>query len=132
VNIAFFGSSLVSAYWNGAATYDRGLVRELHALGCEITFYEPDAFERLRHRDIADPAWARVRVYDNTRDGLDRALASARASDVDIKAGPAVSRARSSGLENTRRYPCGAVWTRRRTWARPSALSAVPGTVPDR
>ncbi len=27
VNIAFFGSSLVSAYWNGAATYYRGIVR---------------------------------------------------------------------------------------------------------
>ena len=27
MNIAFFGSSLVSAYWNGAATYYRGLVR---------------------------------------------------------------------------------------------------------
>jgi spore maturation protein CgeB len=25
LNIAFFGSSLVSAYWNGAATYYRGL-----------------------------------------------------------------------------------------------------------
>ncbi len=30
MNIAFFGSSLVSAYWNGAATYYRGIVRALH------------------------------------------------------------------------------------------------------
>jgi hypothetical protein len=30
LRIAFFGSSLVSAYWNGAATYYRGLVRALH------------------------------------------------------------------------------------------------------
>ena len=28
--IAFFGSSLVSAYWNGAATYYRGVIRALH------------------------------------------------------------------------------------------------------
>ena len=27
MRIAFFGSSLVSAYWNGAATYYRGLLR---------------------------------------------------------------------------------------------------------
>ncbi|MEA2576351.1 MAG: hypothetical protein QOH93_3649, partial [Chloroflexia bacterium] len=27
LKIAFFGSSLVSAYWNGAATYYRGLIR---------------------------------------------------------------------------------------------------------
>ena len=29
LNIAMFGSSLVSAYWNGAATYYRGMVRAL-------------------------------------------------------------------------------------------------------
>ena len=29
LNIAFFGSSLVSAYWNGAATYYRGIIRAL-------------------------------------------------------------------------------------------------------
>ena len=29
MNIAFFGSSLLSAYWNGAATYYRGLIRSL-------------------------------------------------------------------------------------------------------
>ena len=27
--IAFFGSSLVSAYWNGAATYYRGIIHAL-------------------------------------------------------------------------------------------------------
>ena len=33
MTIAFFGSSLVSAYWNGAATYYRGILRELAARG---------------------------------------------------------------------------------------------------
>jgi spore maturation protein CgeB len=55
VRIAFFGSSLVSCYWNGAATYYRGIVKALHARGHTITFYEPDAYERQAHRDIADP-----------------------------------------------------------------------------
>ncbi|MEZ5907032.1 MAG: hypothetical protein R3C69_18700 [Geminicoccaceae bacterium] len=32
MRIAFYGSSLVSAYWNGAATYYRGLLRHLAAL----------------------------------------------------------------------------------------------------
>jgi spore maturation protein CgeB len=63
LNIAFFGSSLVSAYWNGAATYYRGIIRNLAALGHRITFYEPDAFGRQQHRDIDDPEWARVHVY---------------------------------------------------------------------
>jgi spore maturation protein CgeB len=66
MRIAVFGSSLVSAYWNGACTYYRGIVRALHRLGHEVCFYEPDALERQRHRDIADPDWARVVVYDAT------------------------------------------------------------------
>jgi spore maturation protein CgeB len=79
MKIAFFGSSLVSSYWNGAATYYRGLLKALAELGHDICFYEPDAFERQQHRDIADPAWARVVVYaaraEDWRRCLDRAAA---------------------------------------------------------
>ena len=83
-NIAFFGSSLVSAYWNGAATYYRGIIRALHALGHQVTFYEPDAFERQAHRDIDDPAWARVVVYPPQE--VQAALEAARDADVIVKA----------------------------------------------
>jgi spore maturation protein CgeB len=86
MKIAFFGSSLVSAYWNGAATYYRGLLRALHDLGHTITFYEPDAYERQQHRDIDDPAWARVVVYANDRAALDAVLEDARGADVVVKA----------------------------------------------
>jgi spore maturation protein CgeB len=86
VNIAVFGSSLVSAYWNGAATYYRGLIRALHAGGDRVTFYEPDAYGRQQHRDIADPPWARVVVYDNSADSMYRAVERALGSDVVIKA----------------------------------------------
>jgi spore maturation protein CgeB len=87
LSIAFFGSSLVSAYWNGAATYYRGILRALAARGHRITFYEPDAFDRQAHRDIPDPSWARVAVYpiDGTA-GVRRALGEARNSDVIVKA----------------------------------------------
>ncbi len=88
LSIAFFGSSLVSAYWNGAATYYRGIVRALHGLGHTVTFYEPDAYGRQRHRDIPDPPWARVVVYpaDDGGDGVARALDHARSADLIIKA----------------------------------------------
>src|SRR5205809_487477 len=65
MNIAFFGSSLVSAYWNGAATYYRGLIRALAKRGHSITFYESDAFDRQRHRDA--PATL-DRVHTNAAD----------------------------------------------------------------
>ncbi|MDB6109515.1 MAG: hypothetical protein JWR69_1265 [Pedosphaera sp.] len=87
LNIAFFGSSLVSAYWNGAATYYRGLIRALHERGHRITFYEPDAYERQQHRDMPDPDWARVVVYPADREASAlKVLESARGADLVIKA----------------------------------------------
>src|SRR5215210_3289356 len=86
-DIAFFGSSLVSAYWNGAATYYRGMVRALHERGHTVTFYEPDAYDRQKHRDLPDPDWARVVVYPGEGEtGVRTALKSARLADVIIKA----------------------------------------------
>lgn len=87
LDISFFGSSLVSAYWNGAATYYRGMLKALAARGHRITFYEPDAFERQAHRDIEDPPWARVVVYSGTDErDVHRVLDDARRSDVVVKA----------------------------------------------
>ncbi|HVM18137.1 MAG TPA: glycosyltransferase [Gaiellaceae bacterium] len=84
MRIAFFGSSLVSAYWNGAATYYRGIVRALHERGHRVTFLEPDAYERQQHRDIDDPEWAEVVVYEPER--WRDLLARARGADVVVKA----------------------------------------------
>lgn len=84
--VAFFGSSLVSAYWNGAATYYRGLIRALHERGARVTFFEPDAYERQQHRDIPDPEWASVRIYRPDQDAVFRALEEARGSDLIVKA----------------------------------------------
>lgn len=86
MKIAFYGSSLLSAYWNGAATYYRGLLRELAALGHEATFYEPDAFDRQSHRDIEPPDWASVVVYPATEAAVRQVIACAAEADVVIKA----------------------------------------------
>jgi spore maturation protein CgeB len=87
LKIAFFGSSLVSAYWNGAATYYRGLLRSLHESGHRTTFYEPDAFERQQHRDLDDPPYARSVVYSaESEGGVRKALAEARGADLVVKA----------------------------------------------
>jgi spore maturation protein CgeB len=84
MRIAFFASSLVSSYWNGAATYYRGIVRGLSQRGHDVVFYEPDAYERQAHRDIVDPPWARVVVY--TPAEWEVALEEARGADVVVKA----------------------------------------------
>lgn len=86
MKIAFYGSSLLSAYWNGAATYYRGLLKELALLGHEITFFEPDAFDRQKHRDMDPPDWARVVVYPATETGVASAMAEAAPADAVVKA----------------------------------------------
>ncbi len=86
MKIAFYGSSLLSSYWNGAATYYRGMLRELARHGHHITFYEPDAFDRQQHRDIEPPDWAAVCVWPATPEGLRAVVADAADADVVVKA----------------------------------------------
>lgn len=88
VQVAFFGSSLVSSYWNGAATYYRGIIRALDALGYRVTFYEPDAYGRQQHRDLPeDPEWAKVYVYPaDSTGGVYQALEHARGAEWIVKA----------------------------------------------
>jgi spore maturation protein CgeB len=86
MRIAFYGSSLLSSYWNGAATYYRGLLRQMALLGHEVTFYEPDAYERQQHRDIEPPDWCRVVVYDATPEAVALVTAEAAEADVVVKA----------------------------------------------
>ncbi len=86
MKIAFYGSSLLSSYWNGAATYYRGILKALAAHGHQITFYEPDAFDRQSNRDIEPPEYATSIVYPATQEGLRSVLAEAHKADVVVKA----------------------------------------------
>lgn len=86
LRIAFYGSSLLSAYWNGAATYYRGILRALHRLGHRITFFEPDAYGRQEHRDIRPPDYARSVVYPADEAGVRGALEQGEEADLVIKA----------------------------------------------
>ena len=86
MKVAFYGSSLLSSYWNGAATYYRGILKAMAKRGYDITFYEPDAFDRQQHRDIDPPEWAKSVVYPATDAGLRSVLAEAGAADIVVKA----------------------------------------------
>ena len=68
MNIFVFGSSLTSTYWNGAATYYRGIYKNLHRLGYKISFAEPAIYDRQSHRDGADVSYADVRIYESPHD----------------------------------------------------------------
>jgi spore maturation protein CgeB len=84
VKIFVFGSSLVSSYWNGAATYYRGIYKNLHQLGHEITFAEPDAYGRQQRRDVDDFSYVDSLVYRTPGD-LDSVLRRACDAELVIK-----------------------------------------------
>jgi spore maturation protein CgeB len=84
VKIFAFGSSIVSSYWNGAATYYRGCYKYLARLGYEIAFAEPDAYGRQQHRDAEDVSYVRSIVYQPGVD-LDRMLSLAAKADIVVK-----------------------------------------------
>ena len=84
MRIFVFGSSLVSSYWNGAATYYRGIYKNLHRLGHKITFAEPDVYGRQQKRDVGDVNYATVRVYQTPAE-LDKVLGESCGADLIIK-----------------------------------------------
>jgi spore maturation protein CgeB len=84
MRIFAFGSSLVSSYWNGAATYYRGIYKNLARLGHQITFAEPDIYGRQEHRDLERIEYARVRIYRTPGD-LERMLDEACEAELIIK-----------------------------------------------
>lgn len=87
LEIAFFGSSLVSAPRSSVAAYYRGVLRALAQRGHRVTFYEPDDYGRQQRRDLLTPDWARVVVYERAGEGgVIGALTEASGADLVIKA----------------------------------------------
>lgn len=84
MKIFAFGSSITSSYWNGAATYYRGIYKQLHARGHRITFAEPDAYGRQQKRDAGDFSYVDSMVYQGA-DDIPALLERARTGDLVIK-----------------------------------------------
>lgn len=85
MKIDVYGSSIVSSYSNGAATYYRGIFRALAALGYDIDFCEPDIHDWQANRDLAeDPEYVRVRVYRSDAE-LEELLERSRMADLVVK-----------------------------------------------
>ncbi len=86
MRITFFGSSIVSAYWNGAATYYRGICRRPLPAG------PPACLRRaghLRHGSSTETWWKTPSTPKSwcatILADLDRELERARGSDLVVK-----------------------------------------------
>jgi spore maturation protein CgeB len=65
LNLVFIGLSLSSSWGNGHATTYRALLKALAARGHDILFLEQDRDYYAAHRDLADPQFCRLALYDD-------------------------------------------------------------------
>jgi spore maturation protein CgeB len=84
MRIFVFGSSITSSYWNGAATYYRGIYKQLHALGHDVMFAEPDAYGRQQNRDAGNLSYVSTVIYKHALE-IPALLKQATACDLVVK-----------------------------------------------
>lgn len=75
-----FGLSITSSWGNGHATTFRALSRALHARGHRVVFFEKNVEWYASNRDLSEPEFCDLRLYDRWADALPlvrRELASA-------------------------------------------------------
>ena len=65
MKVTILGLSITSSWGNGHATNYRALARALHGRGDEVTFLERDRRWYAQHRDLRDPPWCSVFLYES-------------------------------------------------------------------
>jgi spore maturation protein CgeB len=68
VKIVICGLSITSSWGNGHATTFRALVRALRARGHQIVFFEKDLEWYASNRDMPEPPFCRVHIYERWND----------------------------------------------------------------
>lgn len=65
MKIVIFGLSITSAWGNGHATTFRSLARALHARGHKIVFFEKDLEWYASNRDLPDPPFCKMHIFQD-------------------------------------------------------------------
>lgn len=65
MKIVAFGLSITSAWGNGHATTFRALFEALHRRAHDITFYEKNVEWYASNRDLPEPPYCKLRLYEN-------------------------------------------------------------------
>ena len=82
MKISIFGLTLSSSWGNGHATPYRAIVRALAGMGHSVTFYEKDVHYYAAHRDLPQPDFCELVLYDDWANVRRSALECAAESDV--------------------------------------------------
>lgn len=84
MKIVIFGLSITSSWGNGHATTFRALTRALHNRGHRIVFYERDVEWYASNRDLPEPSFCEVRLYDDWNSIRRSALQETNGADVAV------------------------------------------------
>jgi spore maturation protein CgeB len=82
MKLVVFGLSISSSWGNGHATTYRALLRAFAERGHEITFYEWNAHWYADNRDLPEPGFCRLVLYDEWEEVEAEALAEAGEADA--------------------------------------------------
>ncbi len=82
MKIVIFGLSITSSWGNGHATTFRALARALHSRGHRIVFFEKDVEWYASNRDMPEPPFCSVVLYENWDAVVQRARDELRDCDV--------------------------------------------------
>jgi spore maturation protein CgeB len=82
MKIVICGLSITSSWGNGHATTYRALVRALSARGHDLVFLERDATWYAENRDLPEPPYCRVRLYDDVKSLEHRSAEDIRDADL--------------------------------------------------
>ncbi len=84
MKIVIFGLSITSSWGNGHATTFRALARALHRGGHRILFFEHDVEWYRSNRDLPEPAFCTVRLFDQWADVRSEVRRELSDSDVGV------------------------------------------------
>ncbi len=82
MKIVICGLSITSSWGNGHATTFRALARSLHARGHEIVFFEKDVEWYSSNRDLPDPEFCKIQLYDDWKVVLPKLRSDLDTADV--------------------------------------------------
>ena len=84
MKIVIFGLSISSAWGNGHATTFRALCKALHDRKHNVVFYEHNTEWYEHNRDLQDPHYCRLRIFEHWREILSEVRAELKEADVAV------------------------------------------------
>ena len=82
MKVVFYGLTITSSWGNGHATTYRSLIKSLHACGHRVQFVEKDLEWYRNNRDLPDPEFCSVALYDDWAHESKRLRGLARDADA--------------------------------------------------